>query len=126
MHQNDFYMFGGDGPGAISPNNDLWKYSIDTTCASCDISTTISDFKAKNSVFIYPNPSSGQIFLSNNSGQFISEISISDVIGRILLKKNINSSQNNIPIDITVLPKGLYTMQINDRITFNLKLIVLE
>lgn len=73
-----------------------------------NLSSGINDFNAtKNDVFIYPNPSRNQLFVNSNQ---IESITLIDVNGKIVLQKQLNSSES---IDITAISAGLYVAKLN-------------
>jgi endonuclease I len=83
-----------------------WKYSL-----------SIDDFN-KISITLYPNPSSNYIKISGIKSK--TNINIYDVLGKKILSKTIEESQNNI--DVSQLKKGLYFIRIESN-NFALKFI---
>jgi len=74
---------------------------------SKDISNSNNDYLKS---YIYPNPTNGQfnIFLKNND---INRIIIWDSQGKVILERNVVNS-NNVNIDLSDRPKGLYLINI--------------
>ena len=64
-----------------------------------------------SSISIYPNPSSG-VFRIDAGNNKLKEIKVTDVLGRIVLVTNINSS--NTTIDLSKETKGVYFIQLSD------------
>ena len=60
--------------------------------ASCDPCTTTPSviLEPKNDLFIYPNPATNIINIKSN--EIISNVEILDLVGRIVIKENVNSS----------------------------------
>ncbi|KLT70240.1 T9SS type A sorting domain-containing protein [Flavobacterium sp. ABG] len=81
-----------------SKNFKFWKYAN-------NLSTI--DFDKKHSISFYPNPSSDIMQLNVENSNEIENISVFDLNGRLLQTLS-NSSQ----IDISKLPKGIYSAQI--------------
>jgi hypothetical protein len=78
----------------------------DTVTVSVSI-TGIKQYADKNGISIYPNPASNKIFIEQVSKENLLEITLSDVYGKEILKKN---KQNEI--DVSSLVNGVYFMQI--------------
>ena len=67
---------------------------------------------SENSFYVYPNPSNGIFTLVSGSNE-INEIEVFDVTGKVILsKKQFNSSDNQISIDITSASQGIYFLKI--------------
>ncbi|MEP6929083.1 MAG: T9SS type A sorting domain-containing protein [Flavobacterium sp.] len=81
-----------------SKGNKFWKYANNLN--------TI-DFDKKQSIVFYPNPSSDFMQLNVDNNDEIENINVFDLNGRLLQTRS-HSSQ----IDISPLPKGIYTAQI--------------
>lgn len=64
----------------------------------------ITDIASANAITVYPNPTSGALFLSNNCN-----ITLTDLTGKIILQQ-----QNTNGADISSLPAGLYFISITD------------
>lgn len=70
--------------------------------------SSIISVKSHAAMFgIYPNPAQNQLFVKNVGTN--NEVSISNIEGRLLLKKEFNAA---VPIDIHVLPPGLFFVKI--------------
>jgi hypothetical protein len=62
---------------------------------------------------VYPNPTDGSItVLLNKNAEQDNKITISDLIGRELLKMNVNKGDAQAIIDMSDLPTGLYLVSI--------------
>lgn len=77
--------------------------------------TGIQDNLDKSSnVSIYPNPTNGKISISSEDDQFgSSEVQVFSSIGQLVLSKNdVIIGNNPTEIDLSALPKGVYTLVI--------------
>jgi hypothetical protein len=59
---------------------------------------------------IYPNPAQNQLFVKNLESN--TEVAISDINGKLLVKKMVKPST---PIDIQSLPSGLFLLKIGSQ-----------
>jgi hypothetical protein len=95
-------------------NKGLWDsntgYNKLNATLKIDRITGIFLYSELNKIQIYPNPANGELFIS--SAPIGSEISISDMSGRVLLTEKINS--NNHKIDVSNLKSGIYLAKIGD------------
>ncbi|HKR03887.1 MAG TPA: kelch repeat-containing protein [Bacteroidia bacterium] len=97
------FLFGG-APNPSGSYNDLWKYTIDTTCGVCPVSTGIKENNPPKAdeLFIFPNPANSSLTISflqrNPSGQSTEnqniELRIYNTLGEVQL------FQSFIPISI--------------------------
>ena len=80
---------------------------LDVVCwASCDpcIITPSGISELSNDLFIYPNPASDIINLK--SSEIISTVEIVDLVGRVVIKENVNSS--TIELNVSDLNDEFY------------------
>ncbi len=85
-----------------------------------------SESFSQNSFYIYPNPSNGIFTLVSGSNE-INEIEVFDVIGKVILsKKQFNSSDNQISIDIASASQGIYFLKITANNQSTVKRIIKE
>jgi hypothetical protein len=66
-------------------------------------------------MLLYPNPAQSTInlrLINDSTGNMV--VNILDMMGRIIKTKQINKSQNLLQeaFNISILPKGVYTMQV--------------
>ena len=61
---------------------------------------------------VYPNPTNGQIFLSNAEGISVSEISMTDLNGRVVKTVKLGDV-TEASVDISDLSAGIYMMNIS-------------
>ena len=81
-------------------------------------------FNENNSIYIYPNPSSGKFFVSIiNPQPAINTISVYNVLGKIVFEKPLNSKQETLVLN---LPAGIYFYQVKgqEKIIGNGKIII--
>ncbi len=84
------------------------------------ISTSVSDVTAGSAVFaVYPNPSSGNVFVRVSTSLIGEPVIVYDVTGKILLQQSVLS--NNIQLTTDNFSKGLYFISIANHTT---KLII--
>jgi streptogramin lyase len=87
---------------------------LGTTCGILEfLDNTVSliHSPANNKISISPNPAKSEININLDSQNGNSEISIFDINGSVILKKNI--SKNNIQLDISHFKPGTYFIYIN-------------
>jgi hypothetical protein len=93
------YAFMGTG------DNSVWCFN--------DNATGINSLTNVQGVNVFPNPSSGVFNLElekHGNGNLI----ITDLSGRIRLLKKINAFENEMPVDLSGFPEGIYLYQISD------------
>ncbi|HPX76717.1 MAG TPA: T9SS type A sorting domain-containing protein [Bacteroidales bacterium] len=75
----------------------------------------VNEFEIKNNIDIYPNPATEIVYISTGEVNFGTDLNIQvvDITGRVV--KTINSFVNTeeIPINISDLPQGLYVFSLN-------------
>jgi hypothetical protein len=74
-----------------------------------EYSSIISVKNDAEMIGIYPNPAQNQLFVKNPGAN--SEVSISNIEGQLLLKKELKGAT---PIDIQTLPAGLFFVRIGE------------
>jgi len=84
------------------------------------ISTTGIDKNEKSNLFVYPNPAS--TFITVNSGNVFTKITITDNSGKVVLEQNVSSVEQ---ICISGLTAGLYLATLSNHEYFkNIKLVI--
>ena len=96
------------------------------TAAGCEVisaayvynpgGTGIDDLQLNNGLLIlYPNPATNSITI-NTSAVLTgpATITVTDVLGKIILRKEFHSKANNIIFDISALKAGIYQVTMND------------
>ena len=87
-------------------SNNNWKYAVDSTSNFSVKCPSLSNLETQNSnsVSVYPNPTTGNLYLTANS-----DIVLTDLLGKVVFEiKNTNY------IDISEQPKGIYFLIIMD------------
>ncbi len=100
--------------GTISSNYDAHPYCF---IANPDNITAISEaYKINNDINIFPNPVQNNlsVFINNvNSGKY--SINIVDINGKNILSRQLNlyDGINSLTMDVSILAKGIYFLQID-------------
>ncbi len=74
----------------------------------------IRNFFNNNSIEVYPNPFNEEFIIENKNQVLISDISITDVLGRDIMKINPDKTER-ITIDTRTFGKGLYFVKVSDK-----------
>lgn len=77
-------------------------------CAT--LPTSINDMETSASFALYPNPVTNVLFVENNNGDY-TRLSISNILGQVLLQKDITKGINEI--DVATIPQGIFYIQVN-------------
>jgi choice-of-anchor B domain-containing protein len=67
---------------------------------------------SKSSVFIYPNPTKGRLFLSNNTFEDNQTVLIMDIVGKVVMRSTVG--QGRTGFDISGLTNGEYFLRIEN------------
>ncbi|MBP7400878.1 MAG: T9SS type A sorting domain-containing protein [Chitinophagales bacterium] len=92
--------------------NNLPNYNLGALAGSeCDTLTNVIQIIESNNISIYPNPANEYIVISGeiNAGNIIK---IYSADGRVVLHEKINTT--NTKVDISMLPTGVYVIQISE------------
>jgi hypothetical protein len=89
-----------DGLGNMHVDANYW--GIGTSSYQFQSNVLVAEINKSNGINIFPNPSSGKIYLSKNS-----DVVITDVSGQLIL-----SQLNTLVIDITNQSPGMYFLSI--------------
>jgi hypothetical protein len=96
----------------VAGRDSVMKYILDFFYDSSVQTTSVSTFGAIN-YCVFPNPSSGLIFVrSNNFGREELTVQLSDLAGRSFLKQNFQAL-DEVMIDASGLASGAYLLKIN-------------
>ncbi|MEO5569738.1 MAG: kelch repeat-containing protein, partial [Bacteroidia bacterium] len=130
-NNNNLYIFGGATHHYNSPYyyNDLWKYTIDTTCGVCPTSTGIQENNFTNELLVFPNPTNSSLTISfqSSSKQNI-ELRIYNTLGKqiYLEKAAIASGKFEKEINVKKLSDGIYFLQVKMAETIISKKVVIQ
>ncbi|SMO85892.1 Por secretion system C-terminal sorting domain-containing protein [Saccharicrinis carchari] len=69
----------------------------------------------RSEVVIYPVPTKGNTLFINSGGYFIQTVEVRDVLGRLWSVATVNQAGENLPIEIGVLPNGVYILKIRTK-----------
>lgn len=108
--QNLVFIRMGDMPGTgdvpFTLNNEIWKRLNLVIC-----NTSVNESNDRNEVIIYPNPTSGKIYITHNFNSFSkSFFKLYTIFGEEII--NIALTDNNQSIDLRHLKKGIYFSKI--------------
>jgi len=104
---NNFTTFGQDFNGELyiaSSAGNIYKV--------IDSSMSTNDF-AVNGFKMYPNPASERIEISSTNNLVLSQFSVVDLAGKILLQQPLENTKQHV-IDISSLETGLYVVKLQD------------
>jgi hypothetical protein len=109
-NNNHLYLFGGEISG--SGYNDIWMYTIDTTCATCDLTTEIENTSSiERFLTIIPNPNDGTFIIHLNAQCTIDnlEIEIYNSLGEKVYSQIHSDEKINSKLNL-----GVYFLKVND------------
>lgn len=73
----------------------------------------VKEFSEKSGISIYPNPTSGKIYLNSSKTINTYEIRVIDIMGRCVFVENLNQVGSNALIDLGSLNNGVYFLNIS-------------
>jgi len=80
-----------------------------------------------NEITVYPNPTSGKVTVSTcNSQSAINSISVFNMIGKEVLNRQSAVGSQQVEIDLSLQPKGLYILEVKAGENFYQKKIIVE
>ncbi len=79
------------------------------------ILTSTVDFGQVQSVFLYPNPATNQLTVSLPEIEGPRTIQIINSLGSIVYQQIFNSLNNEIPLDLSILPEGHYSVVVKQK-----------
>ena len=109
-NDNHLYLFGGWGI-----YNDLWKYTIDTTCGVCPTSTSIAENNFTNELLVFPNPTNSSLTISfSTSEKQTVELRIYNTLGKQIYftKEGIIKGKFEKEIHVEKWSDGIYFLQL--------------
>lgn len=101
----------------ISGGGTAMDESIQAMSIACT-SVDISEFDAESGISVFPNPSSGELFISLNGKESTpARISIFNMTGEIIFLSDFIRSENKLvnKTDVSQLPKGIYLLKVEHR-----------
>lgn len=110
------------GPGIYNLTASTLNYDI-FVCKFGQSFVGINEITSKNSLSIFPNPTSGQFNLKFDQPKQKTEIKIYNSLGQLILQKNI-SSTDKISLSISDQPSGIYFVEVTaDRESYRAKVV---
>jgi hypothetical protein len=113
-NNHHFYFFGGAANG-FNLYNDLWKYTIDTTCGVCPAPTGIEENNITNELLVFPNPANSALTISFSSAERQTvELRIYNTLGKQIYfsKEEITKGKFEKEINVEMLGGGIYFLQL--------------
>jgi len=79
-----------------------------------DPTASLAEAQLDSQLHVYPNPASvsGQINLQWQSSATVDEFVVTDVRGRVVLKKSVSAAQQEYKLDLNTLERGFYLIQL--------------
>jgi extracellular elastinolytic metalloproteinase len=84
----------------------------------------LDDNTLSSELILFPNPTSGQLTLLNNSSEVLNSITITDVNGRIIQTIQLTNAGTETSFSIEPLAQGMYFVRIDAENTSSIKRIV--
>lgn len=89
---------------------------------------SINGLDSKSSVnlpSVYPNPAKNRLFVDMRGNSF-DDIAIYDLVGRLVLKKQIDNTEKNFNLDISSLAKGLHLINLRKGVEMYTSKVIFE
>jgi subtilisin family serine protease len=83
--------------------------------------TEIDQVEAQQSYSIYPNPSKDIIYIELTNSNAPVEVSVLDLSGRTVMQQSFESGKQRIQMDVSLLTKGMYFIQLKSNDVFRIK-----
>jgi hypothetical protein len=78
----------------------------------------------KTSILLHPNPVINKVFIENIDNLNISSITIFNLNGKVVLKKNISTKSNTVDINMSDLKKGIYIISVvSDKVVYSSQIV---
>jgi len=101
---------------------EYWSYFSNYKCDPIGLD---DELKLSTSTKLYPNPTNNKSKLEVEGLKSEADVLVYDMVGRIIQRHKINKGNNELDIDLSGYPKGVYSIRImNDSINQTKKLIV--
>lgn len=95
----ELFLFGGYGWSAADSfktiRNDLWKFTIDTTCVPVCLRTSDNELTSMN-IGLFPNPASTHFTVS--ATEYINHIELYDQTGKVIYSSEVTRGQTQVKI----------------------------
>lgn len=103
----DYAIFQGDSMNTMSAGANFDNYKV----SAVKNTLALNDVTNENDFSIYPNPATTEINLRGHSTSRISNITITDVSGRIVKQSRFDNF-SNVQLNIANLSKGIYLLKV--------------
>ncbi|MCF7560274.1 spondin domain-containing protein [Sabulilitoribacter multivorans] len=87
---------------------------IGTLTFTYNSSTLSNNNNAFETIKIYPNPTNGNITISNIKNIELSTVQVYNVLGRLIKEISLKNGLNKVNLDLTSLNQGVYLLSLND------------
>lgn len=94
----------------VSPFNTIKVATLEITLQSV---LNTNDFNAIENIKIYPNPTKGNLSISNIQNASLKSIEIYTVLGKLARELRVENGISQLNIDASNLSKGLYLLKLN-------------
>ena len=104
----------------LTKKGNVFNSENDTEVAAGYVSNSLSN------ATVYPNPTKGDLFISNNRNINLERVAVFDVSGRLIAQKDISSTYGLNTIHLNSVSNGIYFVNIYSDTTYITKKITLE
>jgi hypothetical protein len=109
--------------------NDYYQDSTGHSVTSNDycMSTPVKQVASKdNSIKIYPNPTSGKLFVESTGWKDNVKVNVYNMIGTQVFTRTVDAGTQQFSIDLSNSPKGMYIISFNDGSTITTEKVSLN
>ena len=86
----------------------------------------IEEDKLNEGIRVYPNPTKGRLFISNDGHINLQKVVVFDVSGRLIVQRDISNTSGLTTISLAEVSKGVYFVNIHSDTAFITKKLILE
>lgn len=97
---------------AVSNLSASKQHGYSVRCVMDTITTSLQEMGSDNSMHIYPNPATDIVYITYTNSLNNASMKMYTIMGECVLQKELDSGMNKI--DIRMLPKGVYVINIID------------
>ena len=80
--------------------------------------TGIENFQSNFDDLIYPNPATGFVHINITNVEDAESLMLLNPLGQVVFEMSISDNQNDLTIDVSKFPSGIYTAKINSADSF--------
>ncbi len=114
----------GDTTITITATDDAGNTGTCTFTVTVDEILGVNDTTLNNQLVLFPNPTSGILTLVNNGNEVLTQMTITDVNGRIIQTINMQNADARTNISIEALAAGMYFIRIDSENSSAVKQVV--